>query len=211
MRLMSNPAGLPTECAAQDRLRERRPYSPIMPAFSGRPQRGKAKSSSSVRGSAAPGRGNKLGVVLPVPFRTEKIIITAAPAGTSAAGRRPCGVNRATAFFRVEEAAHHAENLVLLAAHGVFLVFARHGEFPLRFAEANTEMVSQPFDVAFGKGNEVVGAAVTRALRAIVHGHSAGHFFHLSQCTALQHGKAKLRTNSAPSLSSALAREPESP
>jgi len=79
------------------------------------------RAPPSLLGTSLPsfvvGGGDELRVLLGAPLEGQKIIIAASAARKAPAQRRTRRVHGAAAFFRVKEAAHAAEDMVLLAAH----------------------------------------------------------------------------------------------
>src|SRR5437764_11217532 len=86
----------------------------------------------------------------------------------AAAGERPRLIDGAVALLRVEELADAAKMRIGLAAHGHLFVFARHGVFLFRFADAEAEIVRKPLHVALVQRNDGIGTAIARTLGAIV-------------------------------------------
>src|SRR5262249_35162624 len=82
-------------------------------------------------GSFVVGGGNELRVLLRAPLEGQKIIIATSAAWEAPAQRRACLIDAAAALFRVKEAAHAAEDMVLLAAHRILCTPPLHRELRL--------------------------------------------------------------------------------
>src|SRR5215813_14384309 len=115
------------------------------------------------------GGGDEFRVLLGAPLEGQKIIIAASAAREASAQRRARLVDGAAAFLRVKEAAHAAEDMILLAAHRILCPPPLHRELRLGLTKGEAKMFGQPFYVALGESDERIGAAVAWTLLAVVH------------------------------------------
>src|SRR5215471_3223882 len=120
------------------------------------------------------GGGDEFLVLLGAPLEGQKIIIPTSAAREASAQRRARLVDGAAAFFCVKEAAHAAEDMVLLAAHRILCTPPLHRELRLGLTEGKAKMFGQPFYVALGESDERIGAAVAWTLLAVVHRRAQG-------------------------------------
>ena len=110
-------------------------------------------------------------VFLTAAFVHEKIIVTAsAAARIGAAGRGTRRVDGAAPLVGIEEAADAAEVFVILAPHRILMPMGFFGEALPGVVERQAEMLCQASDVALRQRDYGIGAAVTGAVEAVVHG-----------------------------------------
>ena len=119
-------------------------------------------------GDGDPGR-----IVLAAALVHQEIIIaaTCVLAWIVAAGGGARVIDRALAFFGIEELADAAEVFVALAAHQILVAVALAGEALLRRREAQLMIFGEALDIAFGQRDDRVRAAIAGTVQAIVQGH----------------------------------------
>ena len=143
-------------------------------------------------------RGDELGVVLGFALEREEVVVAAAAvAGIAAAGGGAGRIDGAAPFLGVEEPAHPAEVLVLLAAHGILVAPALDRELRLGLVEGEVEVLGKPFHIPLGQRDQRIGAAVARTFRAVVHFRAAVHLRNL-QSRSLYWNEGPVADASAP-------------
>src|SRR5215475_10242177 len=120
------------------------------------------------------GGGDEVRILLGAPLKCQKIIVAASAAREAPAQRRARLIDGATAFFRVKEAAHAAEDMVFLAAHGILCTPPLHRKLRLGLPKGEAKMFGQPFYVPLVESDERIGAAVAWTLLAVVHRRAQG-------------------------------------
>jgi hypothetical protein len=130
-----------------------------------------AGSAGSIR---VPRYGNEGHVLLAAALVHQEVIISAtSSAWIFAAGGGAGVINRAAAFFGVEELADAAEVFVALAAHDGFVAVGFARVALGRGFDRHLEVLGEALHVALIERDDRIRAAVARAVQTIVLGHLA--------------------------------------